>query len=117
VIPEEAAVATVNRFGPHLANRRVLVALEYPPPLRLDHVGMTDYVLFDLVDCRTVPAADQRGVYADIVAEVLGTGVFRVRFWSGRILLLERGQALEGELEEVLVYVQGLVADDRPCWP
>jgi hypothetical protein len=116
-IPEGAGVATVNRFGPHLANRRVLVALEYPPPLRLDHVGMTDYVLLDLVDCRTVPEADQRGAYADIVAEVLGTGLFRVRFWSGRILLLERGEASEEELAEVLDYVSDLVAENRPCWP
>jgi hypothetical protein len=64
LIPPGSGVATVNRLGPALANRRILVALEYPPPLRLDHVQMADYVLLDLVDCRTVPALDQRAGYA-----------------------------------------------------
>jgi len=116
-IPSGAGVAVVNRLGPPLANRRVLVALEYPPPLRLDHVQQADYVLFDLVDCRTVPAADQRAAYADIVAQVLETGRFRVRTWSGRILLLERGSPSEEEVADILTYVAGLVERDRPCWP
>ena len=81
----------MNRLGPSLANRRVLVALEYPPPLRLDHVQQADYVLLDLVDCRNVPAADPRAAYADIVTLVLDTQRFRVRYWEDRILLLERG--------------------------
>jgi hypothetical protein len=64
-----------------------------------------------------VPAVDQRAAYADIVAQVLGTGLFRVRFWSGRILLLERGSPSEAELEKVLDYVAQLVEQERPCWP
>ena len=116
-IPPESGVATVNRLGPSLANRRVLVALEYPPPLRLDHVQMADYVLLDLVDCRTVPALDQRAGYAEIVTQVLHTGLFRVRYWSGRILLLERGIPTEERLEDVLAYVADLVEQNRPCWP
>ena len=116
-IPPQAGVATVNRFGPQLANRRILVALEYPPPLRLDHVQMADYVLLDLVDCRTVPSPDPRRGYAEIVAQVLQTGRFRVRYWSDRILLLERGTPRADELADVLAYVEGLVEQNRPCWP
>jgi uncharacterized membrane protein len=115
-IPPDAGVATINRFGPQLANRRVLVALEYPAPLRLDHVQMADYVLLDLVDCRVVPASDPRAQYADIVAQVLQTNSFRVRYWSGRILLLERGAPV-GEEAAVLDYVSDLVEQDYPCWP
>jgi len=116
-IPPGKGVATVNRFGAPLINRRIMVALEYPPPLRLDHVQMADYVLLDLVDCRLVAAPDPRVAYADIVAQVLETGCFRVRYWSGRILLLERGDPSEEEMEEVLDYVADLVEQDRPCWP
>jgi len=116
-IPPETGVAVVNRLGPPLANRRVLVALEYPSPLRLDHVQMADYVLLDLVDCRTVPALDPRAEYANIVTQVLQTGRFRVRYWSGRILLLERGTPSEKELPAVLDYVADLVEQKRPCWP
>jgi uncharacterized membrane protein len=116
-IPPGAGVATVNRFGPQLANRRVLVALEYPAPLRLDHVQMADYVLLDLVDCRVVPASDPRARYADIVAQVLQTDAFRVRYWSGRILLLERGAPVGEETTAILDYVSDLVERDYPCWP
>jgi uncharacterized membrane protein len=116
-IPPDAGVATINRFGPQLANRRVLVALEYPAPLRLDHVEMADYVLLDLVDCRVVPAPNPRARYADIVAEVLQTNSFRVRYWSGRILLLERGTPLEDETAALLDYVAELEEQDYPCWP
>lgn len=116
-IPPQAGVATVNRFGPQLANRRILVALEYPPPLRLDHVQMADYVLLDLVDCRTVPAPDQRKGYAEIVSQVLETKQFRARYWSDRILLLERGTPTADELADVLAYVESLVEQNRPCWP
>ncbi|MBN1815197.1 MAG: DUF2079 domain-containing protein [Anaerolineae bacterium] len=116
-IPSDAGVATVNRFGPQLANRRVLVALEYPAPLRLDHVGMADYILIDLVDCRVVPAPDPRTRYADIVVQVLQMGSFRVRYWSGRILLLERGAPVEEETAAILDYVSDLVEQDYPCWP
>ena len=116
-IPADAGVATVNRLGPALANRRVLVALEYPPPFRLDHVQEAEYVLLDLVDCRTVPAMDQRASYAEMVAQVLETGLFRVRYWSGRIVLLERGVPSEKEMAAVWAYVDDLVEQDRPCWP
>lgn len=116
-IPPEAGIAVVNRLGPPVANRRILVALDYPPPLRLDHVQLVDYVLLDLVDCRTVPSSDPRIAYADIVAQVLQTGRFRVRYWSGRILLLERGTPTEEESAAVLAYVADLVDQNRPCWP
>jgi uncharacterized membrane protein len=116
-IPPQAGVATINRFGPQLANRRVLVALEYPPPLRLDHVEMADYVLLDLVDCRTVPALDKRARYAEIVKEVLDTGWYRVRYWEDRILLLERGAPSEERIAAICGYVDRLVEQDRPCWP
>ena len=117
LIPPESGVATVNRLGPALSNRRVLVALEYPPPLRLDHVQMADYVLLDLVDCRAVPALDQRARYAEIVTQVMHTGFFRVRYWSGRILLLERGTPTEEQLAAILAYVTDLVDQNQPCWP
>jgi uncharacterized membrane protein len=116
-IPPDSGVATVNRFGPQLANRRVLVALEYPAPLRLDHVRMVDYVLLDLVDCRVVPASDPRAQYADIVAQVLQTGSFRVCYWSDRVLLLERGDPVKEETTAILDYVSDLVEQDYPCWP
>jgi hypothetical protein len=117
LIPPDAGVAAINQFGPHLADRRVLVRLECPAPFRLDHVAMADYVLLDLVDCRSVPMADQRAGYRDIVAQVLGTGQYGVGYWSDRILLLERGELAEGELEAVLDYVDDLVEQGRPCWP
>ena len=116
-IPPDAGVATINRFGPQLADRRVLVALEYPAPLRLDHLEMVDYVLFDLVDCRVVPSPDPRASYGEIVTQVMDTGDFRVRYWAERILLLERGEPAEGEAEAVLTYVADLVEQGRPCWP
>ena len=116
-IPKNAAVSVVNRFGPHLANRRILVALEYPPPLRLEHVKMTDYVLLDLVDCRTVPAANQREAFARMVKQILDSGSFRVDLWEDRILLLEKGSPTEGELSQIRAYVDRLVEEDRPCWP
>jgi hypothetical protein len=93
------------------------VALEYPPPLRLDHVEMTDCVLLDLVDCRTVPAADQREAYARMVEQVLGSRRFRVDLWEDRILLLEKGSPTEEELSKIRAYVDRLVEEDRPCWP
>ncbi len=116
-IPPEAGVATINRLGPQLVNRRILVALEYPPPFRLDHMRMVDYVLLDLVDCRAVVAPDQRAEYADVVMRVLETGHFRIRYWSGRILLLERGPASEEELTALTEYITDLVEQNRPCWP
>jgi len=116
-IPPEAGVATINRLGPSLAHRRILVALEYPPPFRLDHVQMADYVLLDLVDCRAVTAPDPRARYAEMVTQVLQTGHFRIRYWSGRILLLERGPASEEELMALTEYTTDLVEQNRPCWP
>jgi len=116
-IPPDAGVATINRLGPPLANRRVLMALEYPPPLRLDHLDLVDYVLLDLVDCRFAPAPDARASYGDIVRQVLETSDFGVRYWSGRILLLERGEPSAEDIDEVLAYVDGLAEQNRPCWP
>ena len=116
-IPPAAPVAAGNRFGPALASRQILVPVEYPPPLRLDHVAMTDYVLLDLVDCRTVPAVDQRQAYAEMVMRILDTELFRVGLWEDRILLLERGEPTQERLAEVRAYVRQLVEDDRPCWP
>lgn len=116
-IPPAAGVATINRFGPALINRRILVALEYPPPFRLDHVLLADYVLLDLVDCRFAPAPDPRAAYADMVRQVLATGRFRVRYWEGRILLLEQGTPAEGEVDSVVGYLDDLVERDQPCWP
>jgi hypothetical protein len=116
-IPPEAGVATINQFGPHLANRRVLVALEYPPPFRLDHVEVADYVLLDLVDCRVVPTSNPRGSYRDMVVQLLETNTYGVRYWSDRILLLERGDSVQEEVEDVAAYVDGLVEQGRPCWP
>jgi uncharacterized membrane protein len=116
-IPPDAGVATTNQFGPHLANRRVLVAFEYPPPFRLDHVKAADYVLLDLVDCRVVPTSDPRASYADMVAQLLETDQYGVRYWSGRILLLERDKSSEEEVDDVLAFVNGLVEQERPCWP
>ncbi|MEA3376222.1 MAG: DUF2079 domain-containing protein [Chloroflexota bacterium] len=117
LIPPEAGVATINRFGPQLAHRRVLVPLEYPAPFRLDHVRMAEYVLLDLVDCRMVPAADKRARYGEMVREVLETGEYRVRYWEDRILLLERGTASEETVAAVASYVDDLVEQDQPCWP
>jgi len=117
LIPAHAGVATGNRFGAHLADRRVLVAIDYPPPLRLDHVLQADYVLLDLVDCRAVEADDPRATYAQMVRQVLSTGAFRVRYWSGRILLLEKGEPLPAQIKEVTRYIDDLVRNQRPCWP
>ena len=116
-IPPDAGVATINQFGPHLANRRVMVAFEYPPPFRLDHIKAADYVLLDLVDCRVVPTSDPRASYADMVAQLLETNEYGVRYWSGRILLLERREPQEEGVHDVLDYVDGLVEQERPCWP
>jgi uncharacterized membrane protein len=116
-IPPGASVATINSLGPPLAHRRVLVALEYPPPFRLDHVQAVDYVLLDLVNCRAVLATDPRHEYADMLLQVLNTGLFRVRYWSDRILLLERGPATADELAALAEYVTNLVELDQPCWP
>jgi hypothetical protein len=116
-IPPGAGVVAVNRLGAPLANRRVFVPLEFPPPLRLDHVQLADYVLLDLVDCRLVASPAPRVAYADLVAQVLGTGSFRVSYWSDRILLLERGVPSQEEQAAVLAYVDGLVERGRACWP
>jgi len=117
MIPPDAGVATVNRLGSPLANRRVLVPFDYPPPFRLDHVELADYVLLDLVDCRLAPGPSSREVYADMVTQVLDTDLFRVRYWSGRVLLLEKGEPEEALIEQVRAYVDGLVEQERPCWP
>jgi uncharacterized membrane protein len=116
-IPPEVGVATINQLGPPLTNRRVFMPLEYPPPLRLDHLQAVDYVLLDLVDCRYVTASDPRAGYADIVSQVLDTTAFRVRYWSDRILLLERGTPTQQEVEAIMAYEAWLVERNRSCWP
>jgi len=60
--------------------------------------------------------SDPPAGYGDIVAQ-LGTGAFDVRYWSGRILLLEWGEPSGAEMEAVLAYVNELVEQGRPCWP
>lgn len=117
-IPPRAGVATINSFGPHLAHRRYLMGLDiYPTPLRQDHLQRVDYVFLDLVDCRAILIPEQRAAYAEMVREVLDTRQFGVRYWSGRILLLDRGIPAGPELDGVRAYVEGLVAEKRPCWP
>jgi uncharacterized membrane protein len=117
-IPPGAGVATINSFGPHLAHRRHLISLDrYPVPLPQEHMRQIDYVLLDLVDCRAALTADRRAGYADIVTHVLETGDFGVRYWSDRIVLLERGAVSGGEVSELTAYVDDLVEQNRPCWP
>lgn len=117
-IPSYAGVATINPFGPHLAQRRVLITLEkYPVPLRQDHFQHVDYVLLDLVDCRLYRTQDPRATYAEAVRDLIDSGDFGVRYWSRRIVLLERGLPAGAELGEVRAYVDKLVAQERPCWP
>jgi uncharacterized membrane protein len=117
MIPPDAGVATVNRLGTHVVNRRVLVTIDHPPPLRLDHVALADYVLLDLVDCRMAPGSNPRETYADAVTRVLDTDLFRVRYWSGRVLLLEKGEPEEASIEQLRAYIDALVEQGRPCWP
>lgn len=117
-IPPQAGVATVNSFGPHLAHRRHLISLDKDPlPVRHDHLQHADYVLLDLVDCRLVHTQEPRTAYAEIVREVLDTQQFGVRYWSDRILLLDRDIPPGPELDAVWAYVEELVAEGRPCWP
>ena len=117
-IPPDAGVATINSFGPHLSHRRYLLGIDkYALPLNPDHFQYVDYVLFDLVDCRAVRVDDPRGHYAEVVYEVLDSGEFGVRYWSDRILLLERGLPPGEEVDEVRAYVDDLVEKKRPCWP
>ncbi len=140
LIPPDAGVATLNRFGAHLSHRRVLLPLEYPPPLRLDHLQMVDYVLLDLVDCRAVEAEEQRQAYAEIIGRVLATGDFRVAYRADRIVLLVRAPpseeagcvtlsngglptcasgtaCLHSELCRVAAAVAELATEEQPCWP
>jgi uncharacterized membrane protein len=116
-IPPDAGVATINPFGPHLANRRYLISVDrYPVPLPEGHMQHIDYVLLDLVDCRGEGMLG-RAYYTDMVLQVVQSGEFRVRYWSDRILLLERGQPSQEELEAVTDYVTDLLEQNRPCWP
>lgn len=118
LIPPEAGVATINPLGPHLANRRLLIGLErYPVPLKRDHLCQADYVLLDLVDCRLVDAPDPRAEYTSMVREILDTGQYTVSYWSGRVLLLQRGISPASDIDEVRAYVEGLEKEGRPCWP
>lgn len=117
MIPSDAGVATVNRLGTHVVNRRVLVTIDHPSPLRLDHVELADYVLLDLVDCRMAPGPNPRETYADVVTQVLDTDLFRVRYWSGRVLLLEKGEPEEASIVQLQAFVDALVEQGRPCWP
>jgi uncharacterized membrane protein len=117
MIPSDAGVATINRLGAHLADRRVLVGFDHPPPFRLDHVQQADYVLLDIVDCRMVAGKSPRKGYADMVTQVLDTGQFRVRYWTGRVLLLEKGEPDIELAERVRAQVDEMVERGRPCWP
>jgi hypothetical protein len=104
-IPHQAGVAATGHFGPHLAHRRYLLEHEhYPVPVRQDHLQQIDYVLTDLVDCRTEAK--------EIVYNLLATGEFGVDYWSGRILLLKRGAPVTSEIEQVRAYVDELLAED-----
>ena len=117
-IPPQAGVATINTLGPHLAHRRHLIGLDgYPLPLRQDHLQHVDYVLLDLVDCRAFEVPEPRATYTAMTRELLDMQEFGVRYWSDRILLLERGIPAGSELDEVRAYVERLVAEGRPCWP
>jgi uncharacterized membrane protein len=117
-IPPDAGVATINALGPHLANRRYLIGIDkYSLPLNQDHLQYVDYVLLDLVDCRFTSKDGARTHYTQVVRAVIDSGDFGVRYWSGRILLLERGAPPGPELDEVRVYVDQLEEEGRPCWP
>jgi uncharacterized membrane protein len=116
-IPPDAGVATINPFGPHLTDRRYLISIDkYPLPLRQDHMQYVDYVLLDLVDCRA-EGTRGRPYYTDMVLQVVQSGEFRVSYWSDRILLLERGQPSQEDLDAVTEYVVDLLDQNRPCWP
>ena len=118
LIPSQAGVATINSYGPHLANRRRLVGLEkYAAGLNMDHMAEVDYVLLDLVDCRLFHTQDPRGDYGRMTREILDIQDFGVRYWSDRILLLERGLPPGEEVDEVRAYVDNLMEKKRPCWP
>lgn len=117
-IPPEAGVATSNAFGAHMAHRRRLLGIEwYDSPMPEEHLQHVDYVLLDVVDCRVEQSSNPRQAHADMILDLLGTRQFGVRYWSGRILLLERGLPLGPEVEEVEAAVNGLVEEQRPCWP
>lgn len=119
MIPPDASVSTISRLGPPLAHRRMLISFETPGPFRLDHVTMADYILLDLVDCHTTvaPTKDRRVRYAEMITQTIETHLYRVRYWSGRVLLLERGAPSEERINAVLEYVNELVEEDHPCWP
>jgi uncharacterized membrane protein len=118
LIPPRTGVATMNAFGPHLTNRRYLLSLEnYLPPLPADRLQPMEYVLLDLVDCRFYSTPNPRATHSDMVLDILSRQQFRVRYWSGRILLLERGDPSASKLDEVRAYVEDLEATGRPCWP
>jgi uncharacterized membrane protein len=118
LIPSQAGVATINPYGPHLVNRRCLIGLEkYAAGLNMDHMAEVDYVLLDLADCRLFHTQDPRGDYGRMTHEILDIQDFGVRYWSDRILLLERGLPPGEEVDEVRAYVDDLVEKKRPCWP
>jgi uncharacterized membrane protein len=116
-ISPESGVVTINALGPHLAHRRYLISLDkYPEPLGQDRLQYVDFVLLDLVDCRAVISGGRAG-YTDSIMGILKTGEFRVRYWSDRVVLLERGSATEEELAPLVDYVAELNAQNRACWP
>ena len=116
-IPSQAGVATINSFGAHLSHRRYLMDVDMILPMRQDHLQHADYILLDLVDCRAVIVPEPRDAYAQMLFDVLQTQEFGVRYWSDRILLLERGLPLGPEVDELRAYVDELVREQRPCWP
>jgi uncharacterized membrane protein len=119
MIPPDASVSTINRLGPQLVHRRELISFELPAPFRLDHVTMADYILLDLVDCHTADTSreNRRTEYSMMVTQVLETRLYRVRYWSERILLLERGTPSDEQIDAVLDYVNALLEEEHPCWP
>ncbi len=117
-IPAQAGVVTINPFGPHLSHRRYLMDLSvYSPPLPQNHLQQIDYVLLDLVDCRAIDAAQPRGVYSEMVFQLLDSQQFGVRYWSEPILLLERNRPPGPELDQIRTRVEELVRRKRPCRP
>lgn len=76
-----------------------------------------DYVLLDLIDCRSTSQYGNRSRYTQQVREVIDSGEFGVRYWTGRILLLERNTPVGPDLDEVRAYVDQIEEDGRPCWP
>jgi uncharacterized membrane protein len=110
-IPEDAGVATINRFGPHLANHRYHVVLESAQPLYWPHLDAAEYVLLDITGCR---ASSPRDLYAELIVQILQTGDFAVAYQEGPILLLRRSPG-GNEYPELIGQVRALAEEDDLC--